>query len=87
VRRFHRFSGCCQTNLHFAEFQGSTCAYSPFRLSIVGKMRAALLFCARSPLFPLDGTHEHPRNEPALQQATGDARNAGAQKTPEERQG
>jgi hypothetical protein len=29
-------------------------------------------FCARSPLFPQDGTHEHPRNE--LGQATGDPR-------------
>src|SRR5262249_42804284 len=27
-----------QMNLHFAEFQGSTCACCPFRLSIVGKI-------------------------------------------------
>src|SRR5262249_25300532 len=32
------FSGRRQMTLHFAEFQGSTCACCPFRLSIVGKI-------------------------------------------------
>ena len=33
-----------------------------------------MCFCARSPLFPQDGTHEHARNELGVEQATGDPR-------------
>ena len=65
----------------------SFCARSPSaqRAVQLAHQLCGVLPCPR--LFPQDGTHEHPRNEPGpWNRRRAIARNAGAQKTPEERQ-